>query len=509
VNIRRALTLIAAVALLTAGCSLPGGGTGDASTLSIGIPNDITGREIDPALTAGGTAIPFLYSVYETLYAFDADGVPQPNVVESDKLSEDGLTLVLKLRPAQTFHDGSSLNAEDVAFSLDRARGADASLEGPTSTSSLTRIKSVEVIDSETVAVHLSSQDPVLRNSLAYLGGMVLPSDYVEKVGNGGFLERPVGSGPYMFESATQGQKIKLVAFEDYAFEPTPAYSDIELQVLEEGATRIAQLRSGDIDFAIDVDISQIDSLESAGLTVTTNPSGQVLSILLNGQSEVFNDPRVGRALNYAVDVEAIVKNIYKGRAGVAPSNDPTLPRGDVSPLGHDQDRARQLLDEADFDDSTTLILDYPSGRYPQDQQLVQAVQAQLKEVGITVKLRPMDSNQWLDGLRNKTLDDMTLTLNANLNYDPSQTLTSGLSCDGSFSMWCDEDLDARLDQVAQLSGRERRDEFSSISKGFAENPPAIFLVDYHQVYAMRDGIKWTPTPGIRTFDYTQIRPTS
>lgn len=510
----RTLALAATAIMLASACSPPnsdGAGNGgnediDTSEVVLGIPNDVSGREWDPALTAGGTAVPVLYSIYDTLYDFDEEGLPQPHVVESDELSDDEKTLTLSIRDDLTFHDGSALTADDVAFSLDRVRGEDEDLEGPAYASSLAAVDSVEVVDDYTVAIHLSEPDPVLRNSLAYLPGMVLPSDYVQEVGNDGFLSEPVGSGPYALETATPGQQYTLSAFEDYSFEPAGSFEQVNLQVLTEEATRIAQLRAGDIDFAVDVDISQVDSLEGDGYQVTTNPSGQFLSVIFNHQTEALQDPQVREAINLAIDRESIAESLYDGLASEIGTMDANISAEQVEPFDYDPERAEQLLEESDYA-GETLVINYPSGRYPQDSRLVQTIQASLAEVGMDVEIRSMDSNQWLDGLQENTLDDMTLTILSNTNYDSYQSLWSATACEGPWSLWCDEDLEAELERLAQLSDEERQQGFVELSESFKEDPPALFLLDFHQVYAMQDGFQWHPTSGYRNFDYTDIRP--
>ncbi len=513
----RTLAVFMTALLLASACSPPGGEDGvngdaggdatvDQSELVIGIANDVSGREWDPALTAGGTAIPVLYSIYDTLYDFDEDGLPQPHIVESDELSEDELTLTMNIHSGITFHDGSELTAEDVAFSLDRVRGEDESLEGPAYTSSLALIDYVEVEDDYTVIIHLSEPDPILRNSLAYLPGMVVPSDYVQEVGNDGFLADPIGSGPYVLESSTPGQEFTLQLFDDYAFETGEAFEEVNLQVLTEGATRIAQLRAGDIDFAVDVDISQVEALEGDGFQISTNPSGQFLSVIFNHRTEVLEDPQLRQAINLAVDRESIIESLYDGLASATGTMDANISADLVEPFEYDPEQAEDLLEASSYD-GETLIINYPSGRYPQDSQLIQTVQANLGDIGLDLEIHSMDSNQWLDGLQEKTLDDMSLTLLSNTNYDSYQSLWSATACEGPWSLWCDEDLEEELERLSRLQGEERLEGFIELSEGFKEDPPALFLLDFHQVYAMQEGIQWYPTPGYRNFDYTDIRP--
>lgn len=506
-NNRRLIALLAAGALLLTGCSIPGGDTAEsAESVVVGIPNDVTGREADPHLTGGGTAIPFLLSVWETLYAFDEEGEPQPNVVESDEVSDDKLTWTLNIRPGQTFHNGEVLDAEDVAYSIDRARGADEELDGPTWTSGLTKIETVEAVDETTVVLTLKEADPILRYTLAFLGGTVVPKDYIEEVGNDGFLAKPVGSGPYRFVEASVGQKIELEAFDDYVFEPRPEYQDVTLKVLAEPASRVAQLRSGDIDLAVDVDVSQIETLENEGFTIGSNPSGIMLSITLNHESEAIADPRIRQAMNLAIDRDAIVEHIYQGHAEPSASPDPVVSADALDKPEYDPDRAKELLKEAGYG-GETIVLDFPSGRYPQGDQVMQTVQGNLADVGMKVELKPMESNQWLEGLVDRTLDDGSLNITANQFYDSYQPLWAAVACDGPWSQWCSERVDEQLDRANALEGDERAQAFVELSEYFREDPPVVTLVHYNMIYAMDESVEWTPTPGIRNYSFVDVRP--
>lgn len=512
-TLRRTLLAATGTTLLLSACSgVPGAkSAGDSveKTLTLGFTSDITGRSVDPAVTSGGTAIPFLYSVYDTLFKFDANGQPQPNLATSSELSADKLTLTLKLKSGVTFQDGSPLDSEDVKFSLDRDRGADSTLEGPTTASALAAVTDVTAPDPTTVVIKLSTPVPIMPNLLAYYPGMVVPSDYVKKVGNDGFLKAPVGSGPYQFVSATQGQKLSLKAFANYQGTPKPAYNKVDIKVLKEQSARLAALRSGDIDFALDVDVSQVDSLKASGFTVKTNPPGQRLMLLINSRNPALKDSRVRQALNMAVNDKAIVDTLFKGNAAVASSPDPTVTTKDVPAFPFDAAKAKQFLTEANFNFAEPLTLDYPAGNFPQGDLIVQAVQGDLAAVGVKIKLRPLDSDAWAKALNDKTAGDLSLTRIGNTTYDSYQYLSDNFVCNGPFSLLCDKALETRLKEISILSGTERRTAFVELAQKLHDDPPAVYLVDPYQLYAMAKNVEWQPTPGIRIYSWAQIRPVS
>ncbi|WP_189021292.1 ABC transporter substrate-binding protein [Paenarthrobacter histidinolovorans] len=480
-----------------------------AEKLTVGYPTDITGRNVDPALTVGGSAAPFLYSVYDTLFKFDQDGVPQPNLASKSELSADGKTMTLTIKEGVKFQDGSPLTAKDVVFSIDRSRGADATLKGPTQASSLAAVAAVSSPDDKTVVISMKQPNPILPNVLAYFPGMVVPAAYIAKVGNDGFLKAPIGSGPYKLTSATQGQSLELAAFADYTGSPKPAYKDVTLKVLTDGSARLAALRSGGIDFAVDVDVTQSASLESSGFTVKGNRAGARLSVLLNGKTPGLSDPKVSRAFNMAVNIEAIRDSLFSGKATLASTIDPTVSVDKIEPYKQNVEEAKKLLDEAKFDRSRTLILDYPAGNFPQGELIVQAVQSDLAAVGVKVDLRPMDTNTWSEKLQSKSLDDLSLFRSRNTTYDSFQSINDAFTCSGPYSMWCDPKLDEQLVGLSTKGGAERVSGFLDFNKAVHENPPSIFLVDPDQICAMKKGIEWQATPGTTNFTFAQIQPVS
>jgi peptide/nickel transport system substrate-binding protein len=405
------------------------------------------------------------------------------------------------------FHDGSPLTAEDVKFTLDRARGSDNSVPAASSSGSLSKISNIAVVDPLTVKIDLSAPFPTLNNSLAYFPGLVVPKNYIAKVGIAGFLTHPVGSGPYMFVSSEQGQEIKLAAFSGFQGTPAPVYRDVTLRVLTDPSARLTALRSGQIQLAVDVDVTQIGALKAAGFVVDMNPAGQILNILFNHKTPGLSDPRVGQAFNLAVDREAIADTLLKGAAKTTPGLDPATPMNGITTYSYDPKRAAQLLHEASFDFGRTLVLDYPAGNYPDGDQIVQTVQSDLSAVGVKVQLRAMDPDDWLEKSSQHQLDDMTLTRLANTTYDSYQTFADNLTCDGSFSLWCSAPLDGMISVVNGNSGTARKDGFMDIDRFLHDNPPGIFLVQVSQVYAMAKGVQWSPTPGVRNYTYAQVFP--
>ena len=179
----------------------------------------------DPADTPGIIS-PFmmLYALHDAMVK-PMPGNPQaPSLAESWSTSEDNLTYEFVVRPGAKFHNGDPVTAEDVKFSFERYRGTSHTLMKE-------RVASIEVPDASHVRFKLKKPWPDFLTfySSASGAGWIVPKKYVEKVGDDGFKEQPIGAGPYKFVSFTPGVELVLEAFDDY-WRKTPSVKRIVMR---------------------------------------------------------------------------------------------------------------------------------------------------------------------------------------------------------------------------------------------------------------------------------------
>jgi peptide/nickel transport system substrate-binding protein len=502
-----ALTALTALLALVGALTTASGQGARPTSLTMIIPADIAGRNMDPGASTGGYNLMFLFNVYDGLFKFDRGGVPRPFLVTQHTVSADGLTHTLALRDDVLFHDGTKMTAEDVKFSIDRARGADPSLPNPAGRSYLVAIKSVDVTDPKTVVLRLSQPDPILTNALAYHLGMVVPMAYVKAVGNEGFWKKPIGTGPYQVVDMTPGQAIRLQAVEKYWGPAKPTIKSVTFKIVPDPAARSAQLQAGDVDFVMDMDPSQVDPLRKAGFTVVNVPSGENFIVLWRSDVASLNDPRVGQALNMAVNREAIQKNVYLGYATLSASldNSPATMDPGLKPYPYDPSRAKQLLTDARFNFNQTLELAVPQGRYLKVEDVAQAMQSDLEKIGVKVKLVSMSYPTWVKDYADKKLGAMTFSSVPNTVYDPVPIMGVVAACGKVFSLWCDQGLEKRFKDLATIGGAARVQAVREMDRYVHENPPAIFLMILHQINGMKPNVAWTGVPGTRVVFLTDI----
>ncbi len=278
----------------------------------------------------------------------------------------DDTTLEVKLRQGVKFHDGTEMTADDVVFTFNRIIQENA-IEYPEPHTSprkglIAPLESIEKVDDYTVRMHFSGPWPPAMQLLVHQ--QIVPKAYLEEVGTKGFIEHPIGTGPFKFVSAKPGlEEIVMERFDDYYggapdLEPVgPACVErVVFRVIPEASTRVAALLAGEVDIIQAVPPELVDTLaQTPGIQVKTAPGTRPIWMEMNVNKAPFDDVRVRQALNYAVDKDLIVEEIYGGRAVVLPG--PLSPFNNfvnkkLKPYPYDPDKALALLEEAGWTDS-------------------------------------------------------------------------------------------------------------------------------------------------------------
>jgi len=313
----------------------------------------------------------------------------------------DDRTWEFDLREGVTFHDGSQFSAEDVAATLNHWADPEA---GARSQSSVSWIESVEAVDDMTVRVTSKKAFPA---ALEFIAGSlpIYPSDYFSEVGPEEFNRKPVGTGPYMLESASGGTTT-LTAFKDYFGGPKkPSIETLTIRTIPDAATRIAELIGGGIEWTWNVPSDQIEQLGS--LPHVTAELGSTMRIAFigldaagrSGEGNPLTNQTVRKAINHAIDKDAIVANLVGGDGEKI--DVPCYPMqfgcevDAAVTYEYDPQKARDLLAEAGYADGFSV--DMTSYR---DRARAEAVQAYLAEVGIEANLEMLQARASFSGWR-------------------------------------------------------------------------------------------------------------
>ncbi|WP_251616351.1 ABC transporter substrate-binding protein [Senimuribacter intestinalis] len=363
------LVLVLCLALTAAACGGGGEESGGAAkdTLTWVQAADVT--SLDPHVGKETPAVTVTSQIFDTLLTMDENNEPAPLLAESfEQLDER--TYEFKLRQDVKFHDGEAMTADDVVFSLNRAR------ESNYVSYVVDAISEVEKKDDYTVIVKTKEPYSPLLSALTVPFTAIVPQHAVE-ADEDAFALNPIGTGAYKFVEWKQGEYAKLEANSDY-FQGAPKTQNLVMKVVPEASQRVIAIETGEADLAYNVSANDSKRVEEdENLQMFKGPSQSVSYLTINETNEKFADERVRQAIRYAIDKEAIVETMLYGAGEPADSVIPP------STFGF----------SAGF--SCTLSVTDDSVK----NEICQVIQSQLKEIGIEVSIQTKEFGTWLDEL--------------------------------------------------------------------------------------------------------------
>ena len=385
------------------------------------------------------------WSLYDSLVWVDHDGKVQPALAESWEISEDGTEVTMKLREDVTFHNGAPFTAEDVVYSWER--GSRDEFQFSERWALVDWLRQWMTTRSNSL---WQDRNRLLLRNIAWNWGMV-PKAYIEEVGEDGFTANPVGTGPFMFEEWAKGDRITLKANPNYWREGYPKSETLIFRPIPESSTRVAAIQTGEIDIVTRLSSEEAAALEGMdNVKIVSYPVDRVYYIAFNnlttGLDQPTMDPKVRQAMNYAVDVDSIIEALLDGDG--SPSTGYVTPANwgydtEIQPFGYDKDKAIELLTEAGYADGFDMDFACPSGAYTNFEQVCEAIQGYLMDVGINTNLDLMESGKYWDLEAEKELPPL---------FGDSWSETSGEALprlqgalggwDASFSAWSDPEID-------------------------------------------------------------------
>ncbi len=420
------------------------------------------------------------WRLYNSLVVVDDDGNMQPALAESWTISPDGKEYTMKLRQGVKFHNGEPFNADAVIFSW--KRGTD---DKVTWRKKWDIVKSIDKIDDHTIKLHLENPYPLLLRQISYFWNIV-PPGYLKEVGEDGFASHPVGTGPFRFVEWKKGDRIVYEANPDYWEAGKPKVQKLVFRPIAESTTRVAAMQTGEIDI-----ISRISAEEAAALQtdpkvkVIKYPVDRVFYIAFNnlttGKGKPTEDKRVRQAMNYAVDIDAIIDALFNGNGMpltgfLVPTNfayDKSL-----KPFGYDPDKARELLKQAGYPNGFKITFACPAGVYSNFEQVCEAIQGYLSEVGIETELDIMESGKYWDLEAKKQLPELFGDSWSCREGEPLERLEGTLGgWAQSYSAWFDPELDALLKKIGATADDQTRAKlYMELQRRMQDDPPFIYL---------------------------------
>lgn len=322
-----------------------------------------------------------------------------PGLATKWEFMDKNTKLRFTLRPNVKFHNGEPFDAEAVKFTFDRLLG-DEGKKGPQQ-SNYTSIDKVVVVNPTTVDFILKSPDPVLLTKLAGYGAMIVPPKYIKEKGSQFFGMNPVGTGPFKFSEYKPKIALALERNPNY-WGGAPKVDNLNYRFIAEPATQAAELQAGRVDVANQIPLSMVETLKKdSKLSVVSMDGPVALALRYNTQRGIMKDREVRKALTMAVDRDAIIKTILLGNAKPIASFQGVLSFGNdpaMKPLPFNPAQAQALLKKAGVKPGTAIQLDFrgPDSNF---REVAQAVAGYLQAVGITVSLKPYDTNVLLNDI--------------------------------------------------------------------------------------------------------------
>ncbi len=355
-------------------------------TLVIGFPTDIATLDVHKA--SGLHIIGFDDQIADVLIRLDDKGAPIPWLAESWEWQDGGKSLVLKIRDNVKMHDGNVLSAEDVRYSIERFR------KYSVGQAALSMVKSIEALPGNKVKVSMDAPFAPLLPSFAYSTIGIYSKAAIEKAGDDNFARSPAGPGPYKFVEQKKGESVTLQAFDDY-WAGKPKIKTVVVRAIPEMGARVAALESGDVDLIFNVAPQDAQRLgQNTKLSVLTPPSARLDRLYFNVSHKPFDNKLLRQAVAHAIDREAITKAVFLGMAKVSHSQGPEGAfgyTGEYDVYKYDPAKAKQLLAQAGVPNGFSFKFYFSPGRYLLDQNVVEAMKAQLGQVGIQAEVITME----------------------------------------------------------------------------------------------------------------------
>ncbi|GAC1309187.1 MAG: ABC transporter substrate-binding protein [Vulcanimicrobiaceae bacterium] len=503
------------------------GGAGGGATLVVARVKDAVG--LDPATQTDGLSLQISQEVFENLVRFEPGGFTiRPDAAASWKTSADGRTWTFRLKPGHRFSDGTPLDAAAVKFNFDRWRdsknayrgnfpfGYYASMFGGFDGKSA--IASVAAPDPATFVIRMRAPSAPLLHDLAMPSFAIGSPAAIEK-GAEAFNQQPVGSGPYVVSEWAHDDHITLAANPTYAGSK-PGYATVIVRDIPDQSTSVLSMKKGDIDMLVDPRPDDARELGArAGITLYHPPSNNVSYLALNTEKKPFDNVLVRRAIGYALDVPAIAKSFYSQGATVANDWTPVGMLGEnpaVRAYPHDVGRAKALLARAGSARFATELY-YPTSPrpyMPEPQRIAEAIQSDLKAVGIDVTLQPFEFGVFLTKVRNGE-HPMCLIGWTGDNGDPDNFMYALLDRDSAvkgqaqnYSFWRDPAFH-RLMLAGQqtVDDRKRAAIYREANALIHDRAPAIALVHSVVSFAAKASVAGVVASPDTSFNFITMHP--
>lgn len=507
----------AALALTLSACSAgptspDNGGNGDDGSsadkeLRVAV-DTIASEDFDPALYAATQQLTYLPIIYETVISVGQDGSLAPGVATSWEPNEDATEWKLEIAPDRVFSNGEVLDAEDVAFTIERYIAGDG-------VGASRMAEYIDEVVADGLELTIRTKQPALSvpYDIAFGegtgSGFVVPKDYVEEVGDEEFNKTPIGSGPFVLTDTTPGRMLEFERNDNF-HGTAPEASTLELHLVPDLNARMNLLRSGEVDIVSGLSGPAIVEVQGdANLNTFSAEESSVVTLQIGGQGNPdspLSDERVRRALSIAIDRQAIVDTLLAGEGAPAPwfsfSRGLGWPgEGSGEEFDYNPDLAAELLAEAGYADGFDVTL----WAATQGTDFADALVQNWSQIGVNVSLEAVDTAALLTEFQNdKSKQNTRIVLVFGPNghgsrIDVSSVLATHLTPGSTYSQYTEDQeiLDLLAAQATESDPETRQELIRDVLLLNKERERVIPGWLVNTVFATTDRVvEWQPLPG-------------
>ena len=473
----------------------------DTNELVVGIAQDLD-DSLDPHKTVKAGTREVMFNVFEGLMKPTPNGDLTPAIAESYEVSEDRMTYTFHLREGVQFHNGKTVTAEDVVYSIQRC--AAATETGIVQVEAFSVIQDIKTPDDKTVAITISEPS---NEFISYMTTAILPADYDKQD------TAPVGTGPFKFVSRTAQDSVVLEKFDGYW--GTPAQLDkVTLKIIENADSLMMSLQSGAIDLCAHLTSTQVAQL-GENFDVAEGTMNLVQALYLNNAEKPFDDVRVRQALCYAVDKQEIIDLAFDGYGSpIGSSMYPAFGKYFDDSLTNyytkDVEKAKALLAEAGYPGGFDMTITVPSN-YKPHMDTAEVLVQQLAQIGVNAAIEPIEWESWVsDVYVGRQFQSTVVGVDAS-NMTARALLERFTSdYDKNFINYNNAEYDALFRQtLTAYDDAEQTALYKQMLANLTENAANAYIQDLADLVAVRKGVEGVTFYPIYVLDLANLHYTA
>ncbi|MCG1002072.1 MULTISPECIES: ABC transporter substrate-binding protein [Halobacterium] len=401
------------------------------------------------------------------------------------------------IREGPTFHKtGNEVTPEDVAYTINRIVDDSVGFTSPQS-GQLAGVTGAEVADDgRAVDVYSDGFNPIVFSEFAIYCDVVEKA-WVKDHEKSYVAQNMNGTGPFEQTEYAQNQSVEFERYDDYWREPADV-SHLTIESASDSGVRVNQLVAGETDLVVNVPPESFSRVEDSEASVEAVGSTRVIYNAMKATVEPFSSPKFRRAMNYAIDLEAIIDSALQGAGGQTgqPTLEPFFGYNDeADPYPHDPDEAERLVEESGHA-GVSIELHTPVGRYLKDLQIARLVANMIDELpNVSCEVNQRTFSTLAGELTDSDITtgpDFYLIGWGNATFDASQTINPTLTSDGSLTSWKNDELDQLIEDANSTTDTDEREQLLREANQLChDEAPWIFLNRQYSVYGTSDRIEW------------------